>query len=70
MQSVLPLHLMHDEGVFGRNVKFVPVLEGYRMPPYFQNLLEVMTMHKVRQYSGCCRTPLSTEGDLPYKRDG
>jgi hypothetical protein len=49
MQSVLPLHLMHDEGVFGRNVKFVPVLEGFNMPPFFQTLLEVMSMHKVRQ---------------------
>jgi hypothetical protein len=51
MQSVLPLHLMHDEGVFGRNIKFVPVLEGFTMPPFFQTLLEVMSMHKVRQSS-------------------
>lgn len=51
MQSVLPLHLMYDEGVFTRNVKFTPLVEGFQLPPYFQNLLEVMSLHKVGDVS-------------------
>jgi hypothetical protein len=47
LQSVVPLYRMQQDGIFGRNVKFMPVLDGLTAPAYFQNLLALMTRHKV-----------------------
>lgn len=48
MQSVVPLYRMYEEGVFGRDAKFVPVLDGLKAPTYFHTLLAIMTNHTVR----------------------
>ena len=48
LQSVLPLEWMFWDGVFDRNVKFTPVLDGMQQPPYFQWWLSPFTHHKAR----------------------
>ena len=38
---------MLQEGIIDKNVKFTPVLEGFRMPEYFDWELQPFTHHKV-----------------------
>ena len=47
LASAAPLHAMLQEGIIDKNVKFTPVLEGFRMPEYFDWELQPFTNHKV-----------------------
>lgn len=47
LASAAPLHAMLQEGIIDKNVKFTPVLEGFRMPEYFDWELQPFTHHKV-----------------------
>jgi hypothetical protein len=44
---------MLQEGIVDRNIKFTPVLDGYRMPEYIDWELQPFSNHKV----GCSVTP-------------
>ncbi len=46
MASAAPLHAMLQEGIVDRNVKFTPVLDGYRMPEYIDWELQPFSNHK------------------------
>ena len=47
LASAAPLHAMQLEGVVDRNVKFTPVLDGFRMPEYIDWELQPFSNHKV-----------------------
>lgn len=47
LASAAPLHAMLQEGIVDRNVKFTPVLDGYRMPEYIDWELQPFSNHKV-----------------------
>lgn len=47
LASAAPLHAMLQEGIVDRDVKFTPVLDGYRMPEYIDWELQPFSNHKV-----------------------
>lgn len=47
LASAAPLHAMLQEGIIDKNVKFTPVLDGFRMPEYIDWELQPFTHHKV-----------------------
>ena len=47
LASAAPLHAMLQEGIVDRNVRFTPVLDGYRMPEYIDWELQPFSNHKV-----------------------
>lgn len=47
LASAAPLHAMLQEGIVDRNIKFTPVLDGYRMPEYIDWELQPFSNHKV-----------------------
>ena len=51
LASAAPLHAMLQEGMIDKNVKFTPVLEGFRMPEYFDWELQPFTNYKVHTVS-------------------
>ncbi len=52
---------MLQEGIVDRNIKFTPVLDGYRMPEYIDWELQPFSNHKV----WCSVTPQhALEGEL------
>ena len=47
LASAAPLHAMLQEGIIDKNVKFTPVLDGFRMPEYIDWELQPFSHHKV-----------------------
>lgn len=48
LASAAPLHAMLQEGIIDKNVKFTPVLDGFRMPEYIDWELQPFSHHKVQ----------------------
>ncbi|KAL3136014.1 hypothetical protein ABBQ32_007051 [Trebouxia sp. C0010 RCD-2024] len=47
LASAAPLHAMLQEGIIDRNVKFTPVLDGFRMPEYIDWELQPFSNFKI-----------------------
>jgi len=45
---------MLQEGIVDRNIKFTPVLDGYRMPEYIDWELQPFSNHKVFRHPSAC----------------
>ncbi len=45
---------MLQEGIVDRNIKFTPVLDGYRMPEYIDWELQPFSNHKVFCHPSAC----------------
>ncbi|KAK9811469.1 hypothetical protein WJX72_004449 [[Myrmecia] bisecta] len=50
LQSLAPLHAMQADGLVDRNVTLVPVLNGFRLPDYFQWLLQPFTNNRIETF--------------------